>query len=263
MNNNSSIGIFDSGLGGLTVLNKIQELMPQENYIYFGDTAHLPYGSKSNECIIEYSKKIAQFLIAKNVKAIIIACNSAASVAFETIKKLSNIPIFEVITPSIIESIKLTNTNEICIIGTKTTINSKIYSKKIYKLNPKINTLEIACPLFVPIIEEGLENTKIAYEVGKLYLEKIADTNIDTIILGCTHYKIIINTLKKILPSNIKFIASGLPLAQHLYKHCNNKNKNNKGTTKFYVSDNPKKFKKFAVKFLNNEVINTKCIELL
>ena len=142
INNNSPIGIFDSGLGGLTVLQKIQEVLPNENYIYFGDTAHLPYGSKSNKCIIEYSKNIIEFMLQKNVKAIIIACNSASSVAIETIKKNYDIPIFEVITPATIRAVEQTKTKHICIIGTETTISSKIYSKKICEFNNyKIDTI--------------------------------------------------------------------------------------------------------------------------
>ena len=265
INNNSPIGIFDSGLGGLTVLQKIQEVLPNENYIYFGDIAHLPYGSKSNKCIIEYSKKIIEFLLQKNVKAIIIACNSASSVAIETIKKNYDIPIFEVITPATIRAVEQTKTKHICVIGTETTISSKIYSKKICEFNNAMNTMEIACPLLVPIIEEGLENTDIAFEIVKLYLNPILNTKIDTLILGCTHYPIISKQLDNLLLNNIHYISSGLPLAQHLNDYLIfNKmiNLNNKVSTEFYVSDSPKKFQMLGSKFLHNKISNVQLIQL-
>ena len=266
MNNNAPIGIFDSGLGGLTILKKIQKILPNENYIYFGDTAHLPYGTKSKTCIIEYSKKIANFLIEKNVKAIVIACNSASSVATQIIKESSDVPIFEVIQPVITESIQHTKTKNICIIGTEATINSKIYSTSIYKINSTINTIEIACPLFVPIIEEGLQNTEIALSIAKLYLNQIIYENIDTLILGCTHYTIILDTLKKIIASNIHCISSGKPVGECLKKYLNDNQLSNSqhSSTKieFYVSDDTKKFQKLGSDFLNHSIDDVSLIEL-
>ena len=264
INKNSPIGIFDSGLGGLTVLQKMQEILPHENYIYFGDTAHLPYGSKSNQCIEEYSRKIINFLLSKNVKAIIIACNSASSVANETIKNIYDIPIFEVITPSVIEAIDKTKTNHICVIGTETTISSNMYSKKIYDKNSNIKTIEIACPLLVPIIEEGLENSKIAYEMVKLYLNPIIKSDVDTLILGCTHYPIIINILKKIFVEKVDLISSGAPVSQYVHnflKQNNNESSNKNGSVEFYVSDAPDKFQKLGSKFLNDNIANITVVE--
>ena len=266
INSTSSIGIFDSGLGGLTVLKKIQKLLPNENYVYFGDTAHLPYGSKSNDSIIEYSEKIVNFLISKNVKAIIIACNSASSVARERLNKIcSDIPIFEVISPAVEKAIKSTKTNHICVIGTEATINSKVYSKKILDMNKNIKVKEIACPLFVPIIEEGLEQTHITDEIIKLYLEPITDSNIDTLILGCTHYPIIKDQLSNTLSSDIRYITSGEPMGQWLkqYLLANDLiNKDSNKPTDFYVSDAASKFKKLGSKFLSNDMINIKLIQI-
>ena len=265
MNKNSAIGIFDSGLGGLTVLKKIQQLLPNENYIYFGDTAHLPYGSKSHECIIEYSEKIVKFLISKNVKAIIIACNSASSVAKDIIQAQTNIPIFEVISPAVESAVQMTKNNKIAVIGTEATISSKIYSKKISKINTKIKTQEISCPLFVPIIEEGLEHFDFTRQIVQLYLNLVIDLNIDTLILGCTHYPIIKDQLSNILPDNISYISSGSPvgewLKQYLFK---NKllNTNNSSSINFYVSDAPEKFQKLGSKFLNNQITDIKLIQI-
>ena len=257
VNSDSPIGIFDSGLGGLTVLKKIKELLPNENYIYFGDTAHLPYGSKSKKNIIEYSEEISHFLISKNVKAIVVACNSASSVAVNSLRKLFALPIFEVITPAVLEAAYSTKTNNICIIGTKTTIDSKIYSKKIKEINPQINTIEIKCPLFVPIIEEALHDTEIAYDVVKLYLNSLCHSKIDTLIMGCTHYTIIEHMLRKVLPDNISFISSGTPLAitiRDYFKTNKMYNNNKTPITQFFVSDSPNKFQKLASNYLDNSI---------
>ena len=263
--NNSPIGIFDSGLGGLTVLHELKKILPNEEYIYFGDTAHLPYGSKSNQNIIEYSKKIVQFLLSKNVKAIIIACNSASSVAIDVIRSMTNLPIFEVVTPAILNAIKKTQTNHIGIIGTHTTINSQIYKNKIENINAEITTMQTASPLLVPIIEEGLENTTIAHAVVKLYLNPMLQSNIDTIILGCTHYPIISNMIKTVISDKIKLISSGHPLAKALATYLGKNeclNKNSNPSTCFYVSDSPEKFKKLGSKFLNDEILNIQVCEL-
>ena len=265
MNRNSPIGIFDSGLGGLTVLKKIQRLLPDENFIYFGDTAHLPYGSKSNECIIEYSEKIVNFLINQNVKAIIIACNSASSVAKEKIQNKTGIPVFEVISPAVHKAISATKTNHICVIGTETTINSKVYSNALLKLNEGIYVSEIACPLFVPLIEEGLENDIISNQAVKLYLNTIVESDIDTIILGCTHYPIIKNQLSNILSNNIKYITSGTPVGEHLKRYLTAMNLfNNQSSSfvKFYVSDSVDKFKRLGSRFLNSEIVDVDLIQL-
>ncbi len=256
-NTNAPIGIFDSGLGGLTVLKKIQEKLPNENYIYYGDTINLPYGTKSNQSIVQYSKQIINFLIKQNVKTIVCACNSASSVAINQIKQNINIPIFEVINPAVQEAVHYTKTNHIAIIGTDTTIKSKSYSKKIKALNPEINTIEIATPLLVPIIEEGLENTSIANEMSKLYCQKIINSKFDTLILGCTHYPMIEGLLKKILTHKIRLISSGKPVAINLYNYLNKHdliNNSLSANTQYYVSDNIEKFQQSASKFLNHSI---------
>ena len=265
MNNSAPIGIFDSGLGGLTVLKKIQDILPNENYIYFGDTAHLPYGSKSHECIIDYSENIVNFLLNKGVKAIIIACNSASSVAKTYLEGQCDIPIFEVISPAVKNAIQLTSNNRIGIIGTETTIQSKVYSQQISEFNQSIHIKEIACPLFVPIIEEGLENNKFTCEVVKLYLTPMVESAIDTLILGCTHYPIIKEQLYNFLSNEIKFVTSDIPVAISLkeYLETNQKlNLNGSGKIEFYVSDGAEKFQNLGSKFLNNNINNIQLIQL-
>ncbi len=265
MKNDAPIGIFDSGLGGLTVLKNIQEILPNENYIYFGDTAHLPYGSKSSSSIIDYSNSIINFLINKRVKAIIIACNSASSVAKKSLEKQVDVPIFEVITPAVQNAVQITTNNRIGIIGTDTTIKSKIYSTKISNIDQSINTKEIACPLFVPIIEEGLESYDFLSEIVQLYLRPMIEFDIDTLILGCTHYPIIKYQLEKLLSDNIKFVTSGNPLAKSLKKYLTDNNQHNISNphpVEFYVSDSKEKFKALGSKFLKSEIKNVQLIQL-
>ena len=201
---NQPIGIFDSGLGGLTVLKELKKQMPQEKFIYFGDTAHVPYGNKSPETIKKYCKEITNFLLTKNIKLIIVACNTASSTALKTIKKnAKTTPVIDVISASLQTIKTLQNIKKIGIIGTETTINSKSYYKQIKKENPKIEIISQACPLFVPIIEEGLFNHTIADKAAKMYLKKINNKQINALILGCTHYPIIKKTIKKNISNNI------------------------------------------------------------
>ena len=265
INSDSPIGIFDSGLGGLTVLQELKNNLPNENYIYFGDTAHLPYGSKSNINIIEYSRKIAAFLVSKNVKAIVIACNSASSVAVNSIKKITNIPIFEVITPAATHAIQNTKTKHIGIMGTYATINSNIYKKTIQNINSEIHVSQFACPLLVPIIEEGLENSNIAQEVVELYLKPMVSDTLDTIILGCTHYPILSNTLHTVLSNKIKLISSGKPLSKSLLNYLRKREYLNKSLNPkmhFYVSDSPEKFKTLGSRFFKDSIENIEICEL-
>ena len=189
-----AIGVFDSGLGGLTVLKYLLKFFPDENFIYLGDLAHLPYGNKSKNNIINYSLKCAKFLESKNVKAIVIACNTASACAYKAIKEQVAAPVFDVITPCI-KKISLSDNKEIIILGTEQTIQSGTYSKLIKKINNKIIVHNKACPLFVPIVEEGLEGSSIANQIIDYYLKDIKVQKVETLILGCTHYPILIDDL--------------------------------------------------------------------
>ncbi len=210
-------------------------------------------------------KKLLIFLINKNVKAIIVACNSASSVAKDIIQAQTNIPIFEVISPAVENAVQITRNNKIAVIGTEATISSKIYSKKILKINNKIKIQEISCPLFVPIIEEGLENHDFTRGIIQLYLNSVIDLNIDTLILGCTHYPIIKDQLSNILPNNINYISSGSPVGEWLKQYLFNNqlfNTNNSSFISFYVSDSPEKFQKLGSKFLNNQITDIKLMQI-
>ena len=266
MNNNKlPIGIFDSGLGGLAVLKKLNKILPQEKFIYFGDTAHVPYGNKSKKTIVRYCKQIISFLESKNVKLIIVACNTASSTSLEILEKTSKVPIIDVVAPSIRKAVQITKNKKIGIIGTKTTIDSGKYRKEIKKINKKIKTYSQACPLLVPIIEESLFNHNITREAINIYLSKIS-LDIDTLILGCTHYPLIKGIISESLKDNISIVDSSIETAKYVKtflidnKLASNKTKNK--TNQFYVSDDPIKFTQTAKSLLYESLDKIKCVEL-
>jgi len=265
-NNNKRIGIFDSGLGGLTVLKQLQQKMPQERFIYFGDTAHVPYGNKSTETITKHCIKIINFLTSKNVKLIIVACNTASSAALSFIKSATQIPIIDVITPAIHDISHLPNIQNIGIIGTKTTIKSNEYQKKIKKINKNINVYSQACPLFVPIIEEGLFKHNIAQLTAEMYLKKMKN-KIDVLVLGCTHYPIMMQTIKKVINKNIYILDSALSTANYVnrYMEKNKKmsnSKKNPSSNLYYVSDKVVRFNEITNLFLQKNIQNIQKIKL-
>lgn len=252
------IGVFDSGIGGLTVVRQLLSTLPNENIIYFGDTARVPYGSKSNETVIEYSIQDAQFLMRKNVKAIVVACNTASSVALPALREKFQIPIIGMIEPGAKMSIESTRNNKIGVIGTRTTINSNAYSKAIKKLNPRINVIEKACPLFVPLVEEGWLNHKATYEITEEYLKELNENDIDTLVLGCTHYPILSKVIQEVIGKDVKLIDSGIAAAilvkDELMKFNLISNSYALGNYDFYLSDFPVMFKEIAEMFLGRKI---------
>ena len=257
---NSPIGIFDSGIGGLTIVNAIKSILPNENFIYFGDTKHLPYGEKSKESIQNFSKQIIDFLIKQKCKIIIIACNSASSVTYEKPSLLKNtkIEILNVIDPILLEIKKININCSIGVIGTKATIQSGIYDKKIKALcvNAKVHTL--ATPLLAPMIEEGFINEKISDTIIQKYLSNPKLKNIDHLILACTHYPLIYKEIKKYYEGNVTVVDSAYIIARYVQKKLaiSNLLKNTAyKENRFYVSNYTKSFKKSA-KFFFQEDIN-------
>lgn len=196
------IGVFDSGLGGLTVLSELKKVMPNESFIYFGDTARVPYGSKSKQTIIEYSKEIVNFLIKQDVKMIIIACGTASSLAYEELKNEFNIPIIDVISPTA----NNLRSSDIGIIATKASIKSNVWKEQLLLHNKKSNIYTKACPLFVPIVEEGLTNSNIADDAINLYLQSFKSKKIKHLILGCTHYPLLEKKIKEYMTSKVEVI---------------------------------------------------------
>lgn len=248
---NRPIGIFDSGLGGLTVLEEYIKTLPNEDYIYVGDSARVPYGSKSKETIIEYSRQIVKFLISKNVKLIIIACGTASANAFEALQDEFDVPIQTVIEPT---AKHITETN-IGVIATKATILSKAWENAIHKYNKNCNILSKACPLFVPIVEENLVHTNISKETIKLYLTDFKNSKIENLILGCTHYPILMDEIKAFLPTNIKVTNVNSYSASETKTFLENNNSLNLSRKMpeifAYTTDNTEIFEKMARNFCN------------
>ncbi len=238
--NKKPIGVFDSGIGGLTVVKSLLQKLPYEKIIYLGDTARVPYGTRSKKTINQFAIQLASFLLKRNVKLLVVACNTISSTSLTSIKSISPVPVIGVIRPTVNQGIKITKTNHIGIIGTNATINSKTYIKEIHSFNLKIKVSQQACPLFVPIVEEGLFNHPVAKLMAKEYLKIFTQKTIDTLILGCTHYPLLKTAIKKALPSKSRIIESGPPTANKIKKTLQEKKLLNiKGHPKheFYLTD--------------------------
>jgi glutamate racemase len=254
---NRPIGIFDSGLGGLTVVKQIKNILPNENIIYFGDTARVPYGTKSKKTIIEFSKQNTEFLLSHNVKIIVIACNSSTAAAIDEIKNNVDIPVIGVIEPGAKTAVTQTKNKKIGVIGTNATINSETYTHHINMIDPEIKIYSQPCPLFVPLVEEGWINKKVTELVISEYLEPIKVSGVDTLILGCTHYPLLKHKISYFFDHKINIIDSAESCSEEVKTILKNKAMLNKssriGNTTFFVSDTPSKFSEIGSKFLNAE----------
>lgn len=258
MPNDAPIGIFDSGVGGLTVARAIAQLLPRESFIYFGDTAHLPYGDKSEEAIKTYSLNIAQFLIDQGCKAIVVACNTASAVAYDVLVSAfgQKLPILNVLDP-VAEAVALRKHSTIGVIGTRATIKSQAYSKRIKALNNRLEVQSLATPLLVPIIEEGLTQSSISTEVLLHYLQQPELQQIDALILGCTHYPILHREIESHLPDAVQVIDSPQIVAEMVSQVLAANNllaTRNNGEKRFYVSDYTETFARIARHFFGVDV---------
>ena len=207
------IGIFDSGVGGMTVARAIEMLMPSKPLVYFGDLARTPYGTKSSETIIRYSLENAEFLLKQGAKILIIACNSAASVATEVLQKTFQVPIFEVITPAIAKAAEMTNSHRIGVIGTTATIKSEVYKKKLHILSTESTLFSKACPLLVPLVEEGWLQRRETKMIVRRYLHPLKEAQIDTLVLGCTHYPLLKKIIQPRMGKKVHLIDSSVEVA--------------------------------------------------
>ena len=245
------IGIFDSGIGGLTVVRAIMDELPGYDMIYFGDTARTPYGSKSNQTVIDYSVQDTEFLIKQGAKMIVIACNTASSVATDTLKKKFNLPIYEVISPAVDRSLKKTKKSVIGVIGTRATINSGIYEKKIKEQNPNARVYSAACPLLVPLVEEGWLKKPETRMIVKKYLLPLKTRQIDTLILGCTHYPLLKPIIQHKIGKRVHVISSSTAVAEQIRIFLSSSPEFDRTLTKnrqseFFVSDLTPQFEKTA-----------------
>lgn len=258
MSANSPIGVFDSGVGGLTVVSEITKQLPSESIIYFGDTARVPYGNKSAETVTNYSRQIVHFLMKHDVKAIVIACNTASAFALETLKSELNIPIIGVVKPGAKAAYKTTKNKRIGIIGTLGTTSSKIYNHYISLYDSSIFVDNEACPLFVPLVEEGMIEDSVTDEMIRRYTKRLLDENIDTLVLGCTHYPLLRNEIQKVLGNKVTLVnpayETALALKDILTKNNLLTNINTEPKHRFFVSDGATQFKSFAKKILTCNV---------
>ena len=255
--NELPIGVFDSGVGGLTVAKEILNNLPNEKIIYFGDTARVPYGNKSPETIIRYSRQIASFLVSQNVKAIVIACNTASAMALDAVKESVDIPVIGVVRPGTDAALKATVNNRIGVIGTEGTIRSGIYGRYIREKNPEAVVFNKACPLFVNLVEEGMIDDPVTVIMIHRYLDElIQDHAIDTLILGCTHYPLLQEVIRREIGGRIRLVNPAYETACSLRRLLDENGLASSAAPdpsahKFYVSDAAEKFRHFAEDILS------------
>jgi len=259
---NHSIGVFDSGLGGLTVVKELMRQLPDEHIVYFGDTARVPYGTKSKDSIIEFSKENVQFLLKKKVKMIVVACNSSSSFALPSLRKKFSLPIVGVIEPGAKKACAVTCNKRIGVIATSATIQSKKYNQEIRRISKKNSVFVQSCPLFVPLVEEGWFLEKATKDIARKYLSSMIKAKVDTLILGCTHYPLLKSVIRSVMGKNVFLVDSAKQVAtevKSLLKECDLQNVSRRpGSHKFFVSDKPQHFKDLAKRFLGWEIKNIK-----
>lgn len=263
------IGVFDSGVGGLTVAREIMRQIPNEKIIYFGDTARVPYGSKSQETVTRFSEQIVRFLRTFQVKTIVVACNTASAYALDTLEKNIDIPIIGVVKPGAKVAAEATRNGRIGVIATEATIGSRIYSKYIQELNKNVTIYGKACPLFVPLVEEGLLQDPVTDEIARRYLTELIDIDIDTLILGCTHYPLIRSTVGRIMGDGVTLVNPAYETAIELKAMLEkldllNEEAPGLGSNQyqFYVSDKAEKFVRFANSIIKYGILSAKTINI-
>jgi glutamate racemase len=257
MVNNRPIGIFDSGVGGLTVVNKVLKALPNEDIVYFGDTARVPYGTKSKQTVTRFSMEAVTFLARFKAKLIIIACNTASSLSLNTLENIFSIPILGVIEPGVREAVSKTKNRRVAAIGTNATISSNSYKKALKKADRRIIVFQQPCPLFVPLVENAWFKNDISADIARTYLSPVKAKKTDTVILGCTHYPLLKPVIKKVMGKKVNLIDSAEAVASRakeiLKMEGFNKNKK-KGRLRLFVSDEPADFNKIARLFLKRNV---------
>ena len=256
-----SIGVFDSGLGGLTVLKYLLKNFPGANFIYLGDLQNLPFGNKSTKRVIECSLRCTRFLLKQEVDVIVIACNTASSCAYESVKKEASLPVFDVIRPCVKE-ISINKNLRVAILGTEKTIKSEMYPKLIKLINPNAKIFNIACPLFVPIVEEGLEATDLANQAIEYYLNVLKKMQIDKVILACTHYPILLPKMKQFLGDRVKIVDSGYHVANLVKNKIGKSGLAKTANIRYYVTDLPERFKKNGSIFLGQKINSVSVVKI-
>ncbi len=261
-----SIGMFDSGVGGLTVLREVKKLLPSEHIIYFGDTARVPYGNRSPQAVTKYTLESALFLLTKGIKLLAIACNTSSALALHLLQKKFPIPVIGVIEPCAKEVVSSTKNKRVGVIGTKATIQSGAYEKSIHMLDPGIKVFSKSCPLFVPIAEEGLENDKVARQMAEKYLIDLKHSDIDTLVMGCTHYPILENVIKEIMGKKVSIVNAGRETAKEIKGILEKKkilNEKGRGGCEYFVTDSPESFEEIGRRILKEPLTKIKSLKNL
>lgn len=262
---NRKIGVFDSGLGGLTVVREMQRLMPEESVIYFGDIARLPYGSKSKEAITEFSHQIMRFLLKHDVKAVIIACGTASANALEDLQRTYQLPITGVVEPGAREAARTTKNGRIGITGTEATIRSEAYDRLLKGLDPQIEVFSKACPLFVPLVEEGWFKDEITRSVVQRYLAELKLQKVDTLVLGCTHYPLLKRLIGEEIGEEVILVNPSSSVVKEMKEYLQQQDMQSsaaQGEYEFYVSDSTEKFRQFGQQVLEIEDLKVRRINI-
>lgn len=253
-----AVGIFDSGVGGLTVLRELTRVIPQEDTIYFGDTARVPYGTKSPETVTRYAHEITSFLIRRDIKLLVVACNTVSAVALPSLKRHFPIPVVGVIEPGARRAVEVSRSGRIGVIGTSGTIRSSAYTRAIKRLNPRAEVLTRACPLFVPLAEEGWVDNQVARLTAQTYLQELKDAGIDTLVLGCTHYPLLKPVIAEVMGSGVTLVDSAaetaLTVAGILGQKKMLRPAAEVGNHHYYVSDIPAGFIRVGNRFLGGRL---------
>lgn len=261
---NRPIGIFDSGVGGLTVAKSVHKCLPREDIIYFGDTARVPYGNKSRNTIIRFAREIMEFMIKHRVKIVVIACNTASSLSQPFLKKISPVPVVGVITPGVKEAMHVSKNRRIGVIGTNSTISSRAYDREMARTGGSYRLFSKPCPLFVPLVENSVINNKVVYQVAQSYLKGLKSKKIDTLILGCTHYPILKKVIGKVM-GEARLVDSSHAVAKEVKEMLAEKRleaaRNRRGgRIKCYISDDVKEFRKMASIFFKDNITVKKAV---
>lgn len=263
-NHESAVGVFDSGIGGLTVLHEIIETLPRENTVYLGDTARSPYGTKSVDTVLRYSFENSEFLVEKGVKMIVVACNTSTAIALDHLKDEFELPVIGVIEPGVRSAIAATKSKKVGVIGTEATIQSGAYTRALKVADPAIEVYSRACPLFVPLVEEGWTDNQVVEMTVRAYLESLKQSGIDTLILGCTHYPLLKKAIRRFMGSGVRLVDSAEETAKEvaaMLKRSGLGRKAGKGTHSFFVTDAPDRFIKVGRRFLGEKVESAVRIE--
>ncbi len=261
-----SIAVFDSGIGGLTVVHEIIRLLPNENIIYFGDCGRTPYGNRSKDTVLKYTFQNIRFLLSMDIKMIVIACNTASACSFEKVRHELGIPVVEVVKPGALAAIKKTKNRKVGIIGTKATIDSAVYQKTLNEIDNSVKVVSKACPLFVPLVEEGWWENEVTYKTIEEYLTPIKNEGIDTLVFGCTHYPLLCNPIKKFIGEEVNYINSAEEVAKlvklELDKNGIRSDLSANPICRFFTSDSVEKFNHLSSIIMDGQIVEAEKVNI-